>query len=55
MGFLKYAFLFVMIRSMKERDPLKQVELKESAKSCKVLSSGVIFKSPDDNIIFVFV
>ena len=44
---LKYAFLFVSIRSVQEGDPLKQVgffirccKLKESAKSCKFLSSG---------------
>ena len=52
--FLKYAFIFLLIRSMQERDPLKQAgffikcsKLKESAKSCKFLSSEVIFKSPN--------
>ena len=41
-----------MIKSMQEGNPLKQVgffiicfKLKESAKSCKFLSSGVILKS----------
>ena len=50
-----------MIRSMKKGDPLKQVgsfiryyESKESAKSCKFLSSGVILKSPN-NISFPYV
>ena len=58
---MKYAFLFVMIRSMQERDPLKQVcfftrcsKLKEPAKSCKFLSSGVILKSLN-NITFSYV
>ena len=59
--FLKYAFLFVMVRSMQEGDRLKQIgfyircsELKKSAKSCKFLSSGVILKSPN-NITFSYV
>ena len=54
-AFFKYAFLFVMIRSMQEGDPLKQVgffircsKLMESAKSCKFLSCGVILKSPNN-------
>ena len=50
-----------MIRSMQEGDPLKQFgffircsKLKESAKSCKFLSCGVILKSPN-NITFLHV
>ena len=50
-----------MIRSMQEGDPLKQVglfircsKLKESAKSCRFLSFGVILKSPN-NITFLYV
>ena len=46
---------------MQEGDPLKQVgffircsKLKESAKSCKLLSSQVILKSPT-NIMFTHV
>ena len=48
--FFKYAFLFVMVRSMQEGGPLKQISffircsiLKESVKSCKLLSSGVLW------------
>ena len=59
--FLKYAFLFVMVRSTQEGDRLKQIgfyirrsELKEPAKSCKFLSSGVTLKSPN-NITFSYV
>ena len=55
---MKYPFLFVIIRSMLEGDHSKQVgffircsTLKESAKKCKCLSSGVILKSPN-NIMF---
>ena len=58
---MKYAFLFVMIRIMQEGDPLKQVgffircsKLKKSAKSYKLLSFGVILKSPN-NITFSYV
>ena len=58
---MKYAFLFVMIGSMQEGDPLKQVgffircsKLKVSAKSCKFLSFRVILKSPN-NITFLYV
>ena len=46
-----------MIRSIQEGDPLKHVgslirfsKLKESAKSCMFLSSGVMLKSPNINI-----
>ena len=53
--FLKYAFLFVVIRSVQEKDLFKQVRffircstLKKSAKSCKFLSSGVVLKSPSN-------
>ena len=59
--FFKYAFLFVMVRSMQVGDRLKQIgfyircsELKEPAKSCKFLSSGVTLKSPN-NITFSYV
>ena len=48
--FFKYAFLFVMVRSMQEGGSLKQISffircsiLKESVKSCKLLSSGVLW------------
>ena len=57
---MKYAFLFVIIRSMQEGDPLKQVgffircsKLNVFAKSCKFLSSGVILKSPN-NIMYLY-
>ena len=59
--FFKYAFPFVMIKSMQEADPLKQVDffircskLKETANSCKFFSSGVILK-PTNNITFPYV
>ena len=49
-----------MKRAMKEGDPQKQVgffdrcfKLKEFAKSCKILSSGVMMKSPN-NITFSY-
>ena len=60
-AFFRYAFLFVMKKSMQEGGLLKQVgffircsKLKKPAKSCKFLSSGVILKSPN-NIVFVCV
>ena len=61
MVFFKYALLFVMIRSLQEGDPLKQVDffiqcskLKESTKSYTFLSAEVILKPPN-NMTFSYV
>ena len=61
MVFFKYALLFVMIRSLQEGDPLKQVDffiqcskLKESTKSYTFLSADVILKPPN-NMTFSYV
>ena len=58
---MPFEICFVMMRSLQEGDPLKKVgflircsKLKESAKSCKFLSSGVILKSPN-TIAFSYV